>query len=445
MNKFIQFTPLEAVEQSVSNKRLLTGFILAVLLVLSCSFRVAIAQETLTWKDCVREAAKNHPDLIAAEESLKQSEAGKKIAASIFYPQVSSDVSVERTSVSSSGKTAKTTNSYTYGLTAAQLLFDGFKTPNNVKAALENIKAAQYNYRFTSSQVRLRLRGAFINLLRAQELLNITQEIYNIRRSNLELITLRYESGIEHKGALMTAEANAAQAKFEIAQAKRTLETVQRQLHKEMGRTRFSPLSVEGDFEVRDRVLEKPDFEALASTHPSLNRLAAQKNAAFFGIKAAEANFFPQFSAQAGANKNSAHWPPENDQWNTGITLSLPLFEGGLRLAETVQAKSVFNQLRANEQSAKDGFITALEQSWAALQDAVDTVEVQKRFLDAAEERSHIARAQYSLGLIQFDGWTIIEDNLVRTKKSFLDAQSGALLAEADWFQAKGETLEYAD
>ena len=246
MNKFIQFTPLEAVEQSVSNKRLLTGFILAVLLVLSCSFRVAIAQETLTWKDCVREAAKNHPDLIAAEESLKQSEAGKKIAASIFYPQVSSDVSVERTSVSSSGKTAKTTNSYTYGLTATQLLFDGFKTPNNVKAALENIKAAQYNYRFTSSEVRLRLRGAFINLLRAQELLNITQEIYNIRRSNLELITLRYESGIEHKGALMTAEANAAQAKFEIAQAKRTLETVQRQLHKEMGRTRFSPLSVEG-------------------------------------------------------------------------------------------------------------------------------------------------------------------------------------------------------
>ena len=70
---------------------------------------------------------------------------------------------------------------------------------------------------------------------------------------------------------------------------------------------------------------------------------------------------------------------------------------------------------------------------------------MQKKFLDAAEERSNIARAQYSLGLIQFDGWTIIEDNLVRAKKSFLDAQSSALLAEADWFQAKGETLEYAD
>ena len=268
--------------------------------------------------------------------------------------------------------------------------------------------------------MRLRLRGAFINLLRAQELLNITQEIYNIRRSNLELITLRYESGIEHKGALMTAEKQTRpRLNLKLPRPKEHWRPSKDSCIRKWAGPDSRRLAWRGDFEVRDRVLEKPDFEALASTHPSLNRLAAQKNAAFFGIKAAEANFFPQFSAQAGANKNSAHWPPENDQWNTGITLSLPLFEGGLRLAETVQAKSVFNQLRANEQSAKDGFITALEQSWAALQDAVDTVEVQKRFLDAAEERSHIARAQYSLGLIQFDGWTIIEDNLVRTKSLF--------------------------
>ncbi len=405
------------------------------------------AEEILAWQDCIKEAQKNHPDLISAEENVKQLEASKKITASTLFPQIDSNVggSKAKTTTTTSGTTtSKTTDTYTYGVTATQLLFDGTKTINDVKAAKEFIKAAQHNYRFTSTEVRLRLRTAFISLLKAQELLNITEEIYNIRRSDLELITLRYESGLEHKGALLNAQANLAQAQFEIAQAKRILEAVQRQLIKEMGRTQFSPLRIQGDFKVSDVALEKPDFETLAKNNPSLEKLIAQKNAASFGIKSAQANFLPELSAQAGANRRSSHWPPQDEQWDAGLTLSFPIFEGGLRLAEVAQAKAIFNQAQANERSTKDGVIVTLEQTWAALQDAVETVQVQKKFLEAAQERSKIAEAQYSLGLIQFDNWTIIEDDLVRAKKALLDAQANALLAEADWIQAKGETLEYA-
>jgi outer membrane protein TolC len=402
-------------------------------------FTCAIAEEALTWQDCVREAAKNHPDLISAQEGIKQAEASKRITSSALSPQISGDA--EASTAKTSGKS---TNTYTYGVTATQLLFDGLKKSNDVKAASENIKAYQYYYKFTSSEVRFRLRTAFINLLKAQELLNITREIYNIRRGNLELITLRYESGIEHKGALLTAQANLAQAEFEISQAKRALEVSQRELLKEMGRTKFSPLRLEGTFKISDSALEKPDLEALAKNNPSLEKLIAQKNATSFSLKATEANFFPQLSAKAGANRNSSHWPPENNQGNIGLTLSLPLFEGGLKQAELSQARALFNQAQANEQSARDGVILTLEQTWAALQDVVETVEVQKKFLNATEERAKIAEEQYSLGLIQFDDWTIIEDNLIQAKKAFLNTQTNALLAEANWVQAKGETLEYA-
>jgi len=206
----------------------------------------------------------------------------------------------------------------------------------------------------------------------------------------------------------------------------------------------FSPLRVEGIFKVGDAVLEKPDFEALANNNPSLGKLIAQKNAASFSLKATYANFFPQISAETGASKSSSYWPPQNDQYNAGLTLSFPIFEGGLRLAEVSQARALFNQAQANERSSKDSIIVALEQTWVDLQDTVETIEVQNKFLSAVEERAKIAEAQYSLGLIQFDNWTIIEDDLVRTKKTFLDAQANALLAEANWAQAKGETLEYA-
>jgi outer membrane protein TolC len=411
------------------------------------AFSQAGAEEILTWQDCIKEAAKNHPDLISSQEAVKEYQASKKISASPLLPQIDSSLSgsTANTTTTSSGiTTRKTTDTYSYGVTGTQLLFDGFKTYDNLKAASENVKAAEYNYKFTSSEVRLRLRRAFINLLKAQELLNITQEIYKIRKNDLVLITLSYESGLEHKGALLNAEANLDSAKFEIAQAKRTLEVAQRELIKEMGRSQVSALLVKGDFKVSDAALEKPDFETLANNHPYLGKLIAQKNSASFGIKAAKAEFLPQLSAQAGSNRSSSQWPPENNNWNAGLTLSFPIFEGGLRLAQVARARAQFNQAQANERSAKDELIVALQQSWAELQDAVETVEVQKKFLQAAQERAKIAEAQYSLGMIQFDNWIIIEDDLVRAKKTFLDSQTQTLLAEASWIQAKGDTLEYA-
>jgi len=414
-------------------------FVIISLLLFAGILGYARAEEVITWQDCVQEAAKNHPDLISAEEGVKESRASKAATFSSLLPQITGNLGA-----STAGASGATTDSYTHGVSATQLLFDGLKTYDNVKAAAENIKAAQYTYRFTSSEVRLSLRTAFINLLRAQELLNITEEIFKIRRSNFELITLRYESGLEHKGALLTAQANLAQAQFEIVQAKRALEVAQRRLVKEMGRTEASPLRAEGTFQVSDARVEKPDFETLARNNPSLGKLISQKNAASFGIKAAKADFFPQLSAQVGRDKSGQHWPPQENSWDAGLSLSFPLFEGGLRLAEVDKARAIFNQARADERSTKDSIIVALEQTWAALQDAIETVDVQRKFLEAAEERGRIAEAQYSLGLIQFDSWTIIEDELVRIKKTFLDVQANALLAEASWIQAKGETLEYA-
>jgi len=409
----------------------------------------AQAEEILSWEDCLLEAKKNHPDLISAVESVNQKKADKTIAASGLYPQINSNLGASTSSTSTTNTvtletTRSTSDSYSYGVTGTQLIFDGFKKLNNVQAASENINASQQNYRFTSTEVRLNLRSAFINLLKAQELIKVAEEIAKIRRDSLELITLCYESGLEHKGALLTAEANLAEASFELAQAKRDIGLAQRQLTKEMGRKEFKPMLVKGDFTVRDSAREKPDLEALAKNNPSLLQALAKKNAALFDIKSAYADFAPQLSGQAGANRRSSLWPPRNNNYDLSLSLTLPIFEGGLRLAQVSKAQAVYNQLVADERSTRDSIIVALEQYWVALQDALETVEVQGKTLNASQERSRIAEAQYSTGFITFDNWIIIENDLVSAKKTYLNSQVNALLAEANWVKAKGETLEYA-
>ena len=409
----------------------------------------AQAEEVLVWDDCLIEAKKNNPDLISSVESVKQSQADKKIVASALFPQIDADLGVSTTHTNSRNastgvKSNTTTDNYTYGATASQLLFDGFKTVNNVKSAAEDIKASQQNFRYTSTTVRLALRTAFINLLRSQELIKVVEEILRIRRQNLELITLRYQSGLEHKGALLTAEADIAQANFQLAQAKRELVLSQRQLTAAMGRNKFSPILAKGDFTVKDTANPKPDFDALVKNNPSLLKAVAEKNSASYSIKSAYANFSPELSGSAGASRSDSSWPPRSKSWNAGLTLTMPIFEGGLRFAQVSKAMAAYKQAEADEKSIKDSAVVSLESAWADLQDALETVTVQYKNLDATVERSKIAEVQYSTGFIDFDNWTIIEDNLVSAKTAYLNAQAGALLAEANWIQAKGETLEYA-
>ncbi len=407
--------------------------------ILAGSFSQAWALETLTWTDCLREAARNHPDLIAAKEGIEQSQADKKIAVGGVWPELTADLNAATIQTSDTGSA----KAFSYGLSGSMLLFDGLKTPHNILAASADIKAAKENFKFTSASLRFILRQAFVDLLKAQKLVDLTQEIYNLRKSNLELITLRYESGTEHRGALLTAKANMSEAVFEINASKRGLETAQRKLSKELGRNTFGPLIVQDDFDMTSDITISPDFEKIAQNNPSVLKISAQRNAAAYDIKARQGDFLPTVVLNAGADKPDNRWPPRKDETSAGVKVSLPLFSGGANAARLSKSRSVYRQLEQEERSIQDGVAFNLEKNWNDLADAYEKVTVQKDFLAAAEERAKIAQAQYSVGIITFDNWTIIEDDLVDNRKTFLDVQAQALLAEANWIQAKGETLEY--
>ncbi|MBF0504314.1 MAG: TolC family protein [Candidatus Omnitrophica bacterium] len=403
------------------------------------------ADEKLTWQDCLLQASLQHPDLLSAKEGIRQSKDIKKITASTLWPQASGNISVSQLKSDTSADMASKTTNYAYGVSGSQLIFDGFKTINNVKASGENVKASERNFQFVSSQVRLRLRTAFINLLKAQSLIQLTKDIYEIRKQSVELIVKYYNSGMENSGSLLTAQANLAQAQFEINQAQRGLEVAQRSLLKEIGAKTIESLQAQGDFDISTKYKDRPDFDILVDQHPQLLQLIAQKNAASFDVKAGQGNLWPAVSLVGGADHSDKNWPPKASSTNVGVELSWPFLDGGSRIAQLDQAKSLFKSLQDQQQSVRDTLEVSLEQAWSNLQDAIEQVDVQKKFLAADQERSRIAQQQYSIGLLTFNDWTIIEDNLVSSKKTFLNAQANALLAEANWIAAQGRTLEYAN
>jgi len=427
-----------------------------VLLLLALPAVPAGAEESLVWNDCVKEAKRQHPDLLSAFEKVKQNKAAKEVTRSATLPQLTGNLS-ETTNknadlTTTGGGTISTASAkrenpakttYEYDITGQQLLFDGFKTSYNLSAAERTISSSRYNYDVTSSNIRLNLRTAFANLLSAQELLRVTEEIEGRRKQNLELVKLRYEGGREHRGSLLTSEADHAQAVYEVNQAKRSIYLSQRRLTRQLGRSVFSPIIAQGGLEVQNPERIRPDFEKLAADAPLLRQLIAQKEAARFGVKSAYAGLYPTIYANGSLGNTNVDAFPDKNQWSIGTSLAFPFFDGGNTLASINKAKAVLGQADEDERSGRDGVIFTLSNTWTSMQDTFENVEVQREYLKATEERAKIARAQYSIGLMSYDNWIIIENSLVSTKKSFVTAQTSALVAEANWIQAKGGTLDY--
>ena len=413
----------------------------AVLLFLAAGVSVLSAEggpQILTWKDVVQEAKAHNPELASAREQIEQATGSKAMTLSGMLPQISSNFNGgwNKDNAYSGSKY------YSYGASVNQLIFDGFKALNDVHGASENIKATLYNYAVVSSNIRMNLRVAFVELMNAQESLTVANDIAIRRKRNRDLVKLNYQSGADNKGSLLTAEADLAQAEFDILEAQRAIELSQRRLVQQMGWEKFSPVIAKENFYAGGADSPKPAFELMVEKIPLLKKLVAQKDEAKFGVKSARSNFFPQIYANAGASRSDVVWPPQSKNYAAGFSVNFPLFEGGLKVAQLKNAKSAFRQAEEEERNGRDSVLFTLASTWTQWQDSLGKLRVQSQYLEASKLRAKITEAEYASGTITFNDWVIIEDNLVNYQQSFLTAQAGVLAAEANWDQARGETLD---
>ncbi len=446
-------------------KRPYTCGVLSVCVILSAQF--LYGQEVVSWQECVQYAQQNNPSLKSSRESLNKSRAGTGIARSAYLPQInasagaSADRSINKTTggwqdtltatqnlqqLSGNRSNSTITNSFNYGISGKQMIFDGMKTIYDIKSAENAADDAFYQFYIKSAQVRLDLRTAFIELLKAQESVDITKQIIEIRAKNYNLVKMRYLAGREHKGSLMDAEASLAQARYNFQQAERTIISAQRSLLNVMGIYSYINIKAQGTLNEKNPTGEKPDFDLIVKTHPTVLSARKQREAAVNYEKSRMAAFSPVISAAGSIGQTLSETTgsrPNTVNLQAGLYATMPLVTGGSNYYNLAQAKAQSRKLEADEAVIRDQVVTNLEQYWIGWQNAIDTVEVQRKYLAAAEERARIAEAEYSMGLVVYDIWITIEDQLVQRKLTYLEARANQLVAEAKWIQAKGETLAY--
>jgi len=401
-----------------------------------CLCSMALAGPLMTWDDCVRELIENNPELRAAQDNVEKVRADFKSNFSAFLPRIYG--------VGDAGKSKREaddgySDSTSYGarITASQNIFEGFRNRAALNQSRALLISAQMDLMRVKSDLSYALRNSFSELLYAQDFLKLAEAIVARRKDNLNLVQLRFEAGRENKGSFLRSRALFHEAEYDVAKAHRSLIVAQRQLATTFGWYRDAVIKVTGKWDVAEPQ-ETPNFIELIRTTPEHKKAVMQLETRKQAVTMARSEYYPSLSASASAGRQGDNFLPDKNHWSVGMTVSLPVFTGGNRFFSVQSA-------RAEQRMAESGLINidnelalTLKQSFAAWQDAIEQREVQAEFVHAAEVRAEIARSQYSNGMISFQDWDQIENDLIHQEKAILISRRNSLMAMAGWRKSIG-------
>jgi len=391
----------------------------------------------LSWEACVQEAAAGNPELRAARASLEAAGYTAEGAYSGYLPQLSAGAGYTDTSGSAASTTTSDTT-YSTSVSLSQNLFAGFQDRAKIAQGAANREVAAAGLAAAKAKLSQDLKSAFVGLRYAQDNVILTENIAHRREENLRLVELRFESGNENKGSYLLTKASLAQARYDNLQAQQNLASAQAQLDRVLGRGETGGLEVRGDIPLSEPG-KAPDFRELARQVPDYQQAAAQQKSAEAGVTLARSGLYPSLNLSGSVGRTGDNWYPDGTHRSVGLNLNVPLYSGGRDYYATKSAVSSLEAAASNTDTAEHQLAVRLKQTHASYVESVEKLKVDQAFLDASMTRADIARTKYNNGLMTFENWDIIENDLIQRQKSFLQSQRDRVVAEAAWEQAQGK------
>lgn len=395
------------------------------------------AQELLSFNQCIELVKKNNADIHISEESLQSSLYQIDSSRGSYYPQLTGNIGYLQAGPTSLAGSA-TGNTYSASLTATQNLFSGFSDVAKVEQAQAQSRASRAALEITKAKVSFELKSSFANLLYAKETEKVAMDFQKRRQENFRMVELRFESGRENKGSLLLSQAYLKQAVVDVMKAQHVRKTSQSDLKKTLGSDDDKDLDIRDDIPLMEPSTTEPDFRNLIQSSPKHQQSEAQMQVAEANLGANKSNFYPTLNLTGSTGKFSEQFFPDKEHWSIGVNFSWPLFNGGKDYYSTKSLTSNLYAARSNLTSLDRDQMSVLKKAYANYLEAAEDLKVNDAFLQAAKSRAEIARTKYNNGLLTFDEWDIIENDLINKTKIYIQSKRDRIIAEAAWEQAQG-------
>lgn len=387
------------------------------------------ASFALSWNEAVDLFKKNDPLLKSSQKQLESVSAVYNKTFTAYFPSLSAALSTGR-SYASSGTSSDLT---TASLAMRQNIFAGMDNYFSTYRAKAELDAARAGFDRSLSDGLYRLRSAYIDIAMAAEGLELQKSILERRKNNTDLIKLRYDSGWEDRGAYLRTRADEADAVFGVDSVKREIELAGLRL------SQLISTEVKGPVEAGSvKAMTAPDIFSLASNSPDMVSAEKQKELAEIDLKRTVSGFLPDISLQGSFSRSGVTWPLNNENKSISLNMSYQFFPGGSNIADVAIYRAKADKAAADHQAAKDSVRYTVSSAYLSFVNSVQALEVADLYLQAARERSDIARTKYINGLINYDDWDRIENEYINAEKLVLARKKSALMSEAAWHNSYG-------
>jgi len=374
-------------------------------------------------KDVVEQTVESNPDvLIAAKQRLSTDEAVKEARAG-YYPKVDLGLGIghewsENTTTRPGSDDLVRRES---SLSLTQMLYDGYNVKSEVDRQTARQESAAYKVAGTSEQLGLRAVETYLDVLRRQELLVLTQENLATHERTFEQIKLRSDSGIGRKADLEQAQARLSLSQANLVSAQANLREANISFQRVVG---TMPDALEKVTEVNCELFPTTVDEAIQAVYanyPLLRSANADYEAALAQESTAESFLKPRLDLELGANSGNDEDGVDYKDNNASAMLRLRynIFRGGIDQARVSQAQYQSNKVMEAMNLARRQVEESARLSWNTLQTSISRLPKLKAFADASEKTRDAYVKQFSIGQ--------------RTLLDLLDSENELYLARSDY------------
>ncbi|THK40803.1 type I secretion protein TolC [Methylophaga sp. SB9B] len=329
-------------------------------------------------------------------------------------------------------------------ITARQMLYDGFYTKSEVDRTTASADSAGFAVTDISERRSLQAIGAYLDVLRRQDLLKLTQTNLESHQTIFSQIEQRSESGVGRRADVDQAQARLALSQSNLESQIGNVEDARTNFQRVVG-TMPENITNPGDGCCDQAPATLDDAVKIAyNQHPTLRTALANHEASLAQENAAKSAFHPRVDLDLGASaNNNLDGEPGHDKGLYAMfRLQYNLLNGGADKARIEQIEHLSEQQKELINRAQREIELDVRLAWNALENAERRLPGLKQRVEAAEKTREAYAAQFRIGQRTLLDLLDSENELLSSGIAYTEAYYDRIYACYWLMQSMGKLLE---
>ena len=371
---------------------------------------VAQVNDTLSVDETIHRVVTTYPTVKQAEEAVKSAGYNIKIARAALLPILNASASFTRIEPVATVHFAdmdlsfSPKNNYNAGVSISQLIYDFGKNRPKIEAAKEREELSRLQQDELYQSLALNAVQLYYMNCFTRQAIKIKKQELNDYEEMLRQTEIRTRSGSSTSFDLLNTQVSQSAVNTQLTELVANLRTLQVQLSVLADTTVTETIPLHESFEITRNLftLENLLISAYAA-RPEMQLAEKQISISRLEESAARKAYNPSLDLSAAAGGKNGY-PLQIDRmklnYEAGVTLSIPLYEGGRRKQSASLARSAYNSAIYQKELIQKQVQQQVSENYYTLMSDYDKIEQLSRQVTLAQKAYEQAKVNYSAGSI---------------------------------------------